>query len=69
MWGRSAPTPPPPEPPLLSDPVYNNVAAALVVLAYIKLIIAICDALVSGGMLKSSDSRKIVHVSCAALIK
>ena len=51
---------------MFSDPLYNNIAAALVVLVYVKTVIAICDELVRRKMLKPSDSRKVVHVAAGS---
>ena len=66
MFSRKAPATPPPEPPLLSDPMYNNIAAALLVLVYVKTVIAVCDVLVKNKVLKGSDSRKVVHVAAGS---
>lgn len=63
-WSRAAPPPPPPEP--LVPPWGQNCLAALVVLVYIKTIIAACDYLVLHKMLQPSDSRKVVHVAAGS---
>ena len=64
MWGWSASPPPPPEPTI---PIWVwNAFAALIVLAYIKTVIGVCDMLVKSHSLLPSDSRKVVHVAAGS---
>ena len=57
--------PPPPEPAIVTVWPWN-VAAAVVVLVYVKTVIGICDVLVRRSVLKPADSRKIVHVAAGS---
>ena len=49
---------------MLEEPLYQNIAACLATLVYVKGVVGACDAAVSARVLPSDISRKIVH--CAA---
>jgi phytol kinase len=49
---------------MLEEPLYQNIAACLATLIYVKGVVGACDAAVTARVLPSDISRKIVH--CAA---
>ena len=53
---------------LLGTPLRRNLATAVATVVYVKVVVGLCDLLVSGGIVAPKVSRKIIHVAAGSWI-